>query len=127
MNAFAIFKYVRVSRELQGADGKVSLFQQLADMDALCERNGWHTSGVFIDRDNHRATQAPKIVRTIHEMYAAGVSVMAIRRHLVGGTTMSTTMPQIIERELWERSQVRLSRRLSPGISQVDDDECSTT
>jgi len=54
-----VVQYGRVSSEGQDADDKASIQQQLAEMDALCERNGWHVVGVFVDRKNYRATQSP--------------------------------------------------------------------
>ena len=52
--------YARVSLETQDGDGKVSIDQQLADMAAHCQRNGWHVVGEFVDRENYRATQPPR-------------------------------------------------------------------
>jgi DNA invertase Pin-like site-specific DNA recombinase len=51
--------YARVSKEEQAEEG-ASIDQQIADMKALCERNGWNVAGVFVDCENYRATQNPK-------------------------------------------------------------------
>jgi DNA invertase Pin-like site-specific DNA recombinase len=56
-----VVKYARVSDpKLQDADDKVSIDEQLADMQALCDRNSWQVVGEFVDREYYRATQAPK-------------------------------------------------------------------
>jgi DNA invertase Pin-like site-specific DNA recombinase len=51
--------YARVSKEEQAEEG-ASIDQQVADMRALCERNGWNVAGVFVDCENYRATQNPR-------------------------------------------------------------------
>ena len=51
--------YARVSKEEQAEEG-ASIDQQVADMRALCERNGWNVAGVLVDCENYRATQNPK-------------------------------------------------------------------
>jgi len=51
--------YARVSKEEQAEEG-ASIDQQIAEMQALCERNGWNVFGVFVDCENYRATQNPK-------------------------------------------------------------------
>ena len=40
--------YARVSKEEQAEEG-ASIDQQVADMRALCERNGWNVAEVFVD------------------------------------------------------------------------------
>jgi DNA invertase Pin-like site-specific DNA recombinase len=50
--------YARVSTESQGE--RVSINQQTADMQALCERSDWEILGEFVDCENYKATQAPK-------------------------------------------------------------------
>lgn len=50
--------YARVSKEEQAEEG-ASIDQQIADMEALCGRNGWNAVGVFVDCENYRATQNP--------------------------------------------------------------------
>ena len=52
--------YGRVSSEVQDAEDRVSIGQQVAEMEVLCERNGWKVIEVFIDAENYRATQHPK-------------------------------------------------------------------
>jgi DNA invertase Pin-like site-specific DNA recombinase len=52
--------YGRVSSEEQAKGDAVSLDSQLADMRALCERNGWQVHSTFVDCENYRATQTPK-------------------------------------------------------------------
>jgi DNA invertase Pin-like site-specific DNA recombinase len=51
--------YARVSKEEQAEEG-ASIDQQIADMKALCERNGWNAAGLFVDCENYRATQNPR-------------------------------------------------------------------
>jgi DNA invertase Pin-like site-specific DNA recombinase len=55
-----VAQYARVSHEEQAGDGKASIEQQIADMNALCERNGWNVERAFIECKNYVATQAPK-------------------------------------------------------------------
>lgn len=50
--------YARVSREEQAEEG-ASIDQQIADMEALCKRNGWNVADIFVDCENYRATQNP--------------------------------------------------------------------
>jgi DNA invertase Pin-like site-specific DNA recombinase len=50
----------RVSTEEQNRGDAVSIDQQLADMRALCARNGWHIVAEFIDDKDYIATQQPK-------------------------------------------------------------------
>ena len=53
--------YARVSDPvLQDGEDKVSINEQLADMRALCERNGWEVVGEFVDNKTYRATQYPR-------------------------------------------------------------------
>jgi len=52
--------YARVSQEEQAQGEARSIEQQIAEIKALCERNGWTLAEVFVDRENYRATQAPK-------------------------------------------------------------------
>jgi site-specific DNA recombinase len=53
--------YARVSDpSAQDSEDKVSIAQQLTDMRALCERNGWHIEGEFVDNESYRAKQPPK-------------------------------------------------------------------
>jgi DNA invertase Pin-like site-specific DNA recombinase len=53
--------YARVSDpRQQDAEDKASIDQQLTNMQALCERMGWHIVGEFVDREYYRATQSPK-------------------------------------------------------------------
>ena len=52
--------YARVSKEEQAKGESVSIDQQVADMQALCERRGWNISEVYVDAENYRATQAPR-------------------------------------------------------------------
>jgi DNA invertase Pin-like site-specific DNA recombinase len=49
----------RVSSEEQARAESASIDQQLADMRALCERNGWEIAATFVDCENYLATQAP--------------------------------------------------------------------
>ena len=49
----------RVSSEEQAKAESASIDQQLADMQALCERMDWNIVETFIDCENYRATQAP--------------------------------------------------------------------
>ena len=55
-----VVQYGRVSSEGQDTENKVSIQQQLAEMDALSERDGWRVIGVFVDKRDYRATQNPK-------------------------------------------------------------------
>jgi DNA invertase Pin-like site-specific DNA recombinase len=55
-----VAEYARVSSEGQDSGDKTSVQQQTAEMNALCERNGWRVVGVFVDKENYRATQSPK-------------------------------------------------------------------
>ena len=55
-----VVHYARVSLAMQDADDKVSIDQQLAEMEALCERNSWRVVSVLVDKENYRATQSPK-------------------------------------------------------------------
>lgn len=50
--------YARVSKEEQAEEG-ASIDQQIADMESLCERNGWNVAELFVDCENYRATQNP--------------------------------------------------------------------
>lgn len=50
----------RVSSEEQAKGEATSIDQQLADMQVLCERNGWNIVEAFIDCENYVATQNPK-------------------------------------------------------------------
>jgi hypothetical protein len=43
-------QYAWVSSEGQDAKDRVSIDQQLADMQTLCERNGWDVTGAYVDR-----------------------------------------------------------------------------
>lgn len=43
--------YARVSSERQASDDRISIEQQLADMKALCERQGWQITGIFSDKE----------------------------------------------------------------------------
>ncbi len=53
--------YARVSDpKSQDAEDKVSIQQQLADMQALCGRNGWQIIGTYVDNENYRATRSPR-------------------------------------------------------------------
>ena len=52
--------YARVSSEGQAKGESASIDQQIADMQALCERNGWEVLDLFVDCENYRATQAPR-------------------------------------------------------------------
>ncbi len=52
--------YARVSHEAQNTEDRVSIDQQLAEMRALCERNGWRIAGEFVDAANYTATESPK-------------------------------------------------------------------
>jgi DNA invertase Pin-like site-specific DNA recombinase len=51
--------YARVSMEEQAKGDSVSIEQQIANMQELCERNGWTVVQVFVDAENYRASQAP--------------------------------------------------------------------
>ena len=56
-----VVKYARVSDlKVQDTDDKVSIDQQLANMQQLCDRNSWQVVGEFVDREYYRATQSPK-------------------------------------------------------------------
>ena len=61
-----VVQYGRVSSEGQDTEDKASVQQQLAQMDALCERNAWQVIGAFVDRENYRATQNPKRGRIVN-------------------------------------------------------------
>jgi len=52
--------YARVSREEQNSGEAVSIEEQLSDMQALCERNGWECVAEYTDAIDYRATQSPK-------------------------------------------------------------------
>jgi site-specific DNA recombinase len=52
--------YARVSLEVQAEGNSVSIDQQLAEMRALCEKNGWVIAGEYIDTQNYVATQPPQ-------------------------------------------------------------------
>jgi site-specific DNA recombinase len=52
--------YARVSSEIQARGEKVSIDQQSADMQSLCERMGWNVVQCFEDSANYKATQNPK-------------------------------------------------------------------
>jgi DNA invertase Pin-like site-specific DNA recombinase len=52
--------YARVSKEEQAQGERVSIEQQLAEMNALCERMEWTVAEVFVDCENYKATQNPK-------------------------------------------------------------------
>jgi site-specific DNA recombinase len=54
-----VVQYARVSLEMQDTEDKASIAQQLAAMDELCQRNGWQIVGVFVDKENYKATQRP--------------------------------------------------------------------
>lgn len=52
--------YARVSDPaVQDAEDKVSINQQLANMQDLCERNNWQVLEKFVDNESYRATQTP--------------------------------------------------------------------
>jgi DNA invertase Pin-like site-specific DNA recombinase len=53
--------YARVSDpKSQDTDDKVSIQQQLADMRALCKREGWQIIGTLVDNESYRATRIPQ-------------------------------------------------------------------
>lgn len=54
-----VILYARVSTERQDSDDKVSINQQLEDMKALCQRQGWQIVGIFIDKEKYRKTKPP--------------------------------------------------------------------
>ena len=51
--------YARVSTTEQAQGEARSIEQQLAEIEALCNRMGWTLIETFIDCENYRATQAP--------------------------------------------------------------------
>jgi DNA invertase Pin-like site-specific DNA recombinase len=55
-----VAQYVRVSSEEQAKGEHVSIEQQIADIQALCDRNSWNVLQQFIDSENYCATQSPK-------------------------------------------------------------------
>ena len=55
-----VAQYARVSSEEQAKGEHVSIGQQIADMQALCDRNACNVVQVFIGSENYRAAQSPK-------------------------------------------------------------------
>lgn len=51
--------YPRVSSEAQASEERVSIEQQLADMNKLIERNNWTVLGVFIEKESYIKTRPP--------------------------------------------------------------------
>lgn len=51
--------YARVSTEAQSGEGQVSIQQQVYDMHALVDRQGWRIFGEFIDSENYIASTPP--------------------------------------------------------------------
>lgn len=58
--------YARVSQEEQAKGESASIEQQIAEMRALCQRNGWTEASLFVDKENYKATQAPKKGKTVN-------------------------------------------------------------
>lgn len=52
--------YVRVSSETQAGENRVSIGQQLAECQKLCESRGWQIAGIFRDDKRYRKTKNPK-------------------------------------------------------------------
>jgi site-specific DNA recombinase len=52
--------YTRVSTEIQASENSVSLPQQQAETQALCQRSDWQVIGEFVDDKDYKATQSPK-------------------------------------------------------------------
>jgi DNA invertase Pin-like site-specific DNA recombinase len=57
--ATRVVLYARVSTEKQASGDKVSIGRQLADMEALCERQGWQIVGTFKDHKKYKKTRPP--------------------------------------------------------------------
>lgn len=52
--------YARVSTEEQATGDAVSINEQIADMEKLCDRNDWQIANLFVDKENYLAVQTPK-------------------------------------------------------------------
>ena len=61
-----VAQYARVSSEQQAKEQSASIDQQLANMDALCERNGWKVVRVLVDCENYTATQSPRTGQVVN-------------------------------------------------------------
>ena len=137
--------YARVSTERQDSDDKVSIDQQLEDMKALCQRQGWQIAGTFIDKEKYRKTKLPykgkikdpsgeyddrpaflemlKIIETGHVDVIACWDFYRIGRHyqVVGSLTTSLEIGDKLRNskgdiEIWEASKNSPITRLLLGI-----------
>jgi site-specific DNA recombinase len=61
-----IVEYARVSKEEQAQGDKASIQEQLEAQAELVERNGWRVVGVFVDKENYTAIQAPNKGKTVN-------------------------------------------------------------
>lgn len=55
-----VVQYARVSQEYQAQGERVSIDQQIADMEALCDRMEFNIVETFVDKENYKATKGPR-------------------------------------------------------------------